>query len=125
MPARIPEECDRLFARLANAGDLDGLLGLYEPDASLVEQDGAVAHGRAAIREALRLLLATRPAFTLDVEKVIGAGDDLAVIYDDWSMAATAPDGSPIAMSGRALEVVRRQRDGSWLFAIDDPFGRG
>jgi ketosteroid isomerase-like protein len=26
-------------------------------------------------------------------------------------------------MSGRSVEVVRRQADGSWRFAIDFPFG--
>lgn len=125
MPAHTPEECDELFARYANAGDLDRLIALYEPDASFVEQDGAVVRGRAAIRESLRILLSTMPAFTVRVDKVIRAGDDLAALYDDWSVTATAPDGSPVAMSGKALEVVRRQEDGSWRFAIDDPFGRG
>ena len=28
------------------------------------------------------------------------------------------------AMEGKSAEVVRRQPDGTWLFAIDDPYGR-
>lgn len=124
MPAHTPEECDKLFARYVNSGDVEGLLDLYEPDASFVQQDGAVARGTSAILDSLRALVEMRPAITVEVRKVIAAGDDLATIYDDWSMTGTAPDGSPVAISGKALEVVRRRTDGVWRFAIDDPFGR-
>ena len=34
MAARTPDEIDRLFAQALNAGDLDGLVALYEPQAS-------------------------------------------------------------------------------------------
>src|SRR5207249_1628149 len=39
MPARTPEDCDRLFAEHVNAGDLEALLALYEPGCSLVRAD--------------------------------------------------------------------------------------
>ena len=35
MPAQTPEELDLLFAKDLNAGDLDGLVALYEPVATL------------------------------------------------------------------------------------------
>jgi len=35
------------------------------------------------------------------------------------------PDGAIIEQRGKAVEVVRRQADGTWRFAIDDPFARG
>lgn len=59
------------------------------------------------------------------VTRVVLAGDDLASVYNDWIMQAKAPDGTPITRSGKAIELVRRQADGAWLFAIDDPFARG
>lgn len=61
MPARAPEECDALFAQHANAGDLDPFVALYEPRASLVQQDGSAATGTAAIRDALASLVAMKP----------------------------------------------------------------
>jgi ketosteroid isomerase-like protein len=45
MPARTPEQIHRLFEEAFNAGDLDGLMELYEPDAALIAQPGSVAHG--------------------------------------------------------------------------------
>jgi uncharacterized protein (TIGR02246 family) len=125
MAARTAEECDELFARYINAGDLDSLVGLYEVDGNLVQQDGSAAHGRAAIRAALTGFVAMRPKLVMNVTRVVRAGDDLAVLYNDWSMTAKGPDGQPTAMTGKAIEIVRRQSDGGWLFAVDDPFARG
>lgn len=124
MSARTPEECDALFATNINGGDLEGLVALYEPQASLVQQDGTAARGTAAIREGLAGFVAMKPKITMNVTKVVRAGDDLAVLYNDWSLTAKGPEGTPIAMSGKAMEIVRRQRDGTWLFAVDDPFAR-
>jgi uncharacterized protein (TIGR02246 family) len=124
MPARTPEECDSLFAVSVDKGDLEGLVALYEPKASLVQQDGTTASGSAGIREGLAGLVAMKPKITMNVTKVVRAGDDLAVLYNDWSMTAKGPDGKPIAMSGKAMEIVRRQSDGTWKFVVDAPFAR-
>jgi uncharacterized protein (TIGR02246 family) len=119
------EDCDRLFAERLNAGDLDGLVALYEPDATLVRQDGSAAMGTAAIRAELAPLVDARPQITMNVVRVLTAGDDLAVLYNDFHMTATGPDGKRTALDGRAVEVVRRQRDGTWRYAVDDPTARG
>lgn len=125
MAARTPEETDQLFARYANGGDLAGLAALYEPRGCLVAQDGTVATGPAAIREALSGLVGARPQLRMNVHRVVRAGDDLAVLYNDWTMSATGPDGATVEMAGKATEVVRRQADDTWLFAVDDPWARG
>jgi hypothetical protein len=54
MPASTPEQIHRLFEEAFNAGDLDGLMELYEPDAALIAQPGSVAHGSAQARAALQ-----------------------------------------------------------------------
>lgn len=71
-----------------------------------------------------RRLVALRPAFQTRVVSVV-TRDDLAVVYNDWTLTATSSGAPPIERSGKAMEVVRRQPDGSWRFAIDDPFARG
>jgi uncharacterized protein (TIGR02246 family) len=125
MAAHTPEECDRLFAEYMNGGKLDALVALYEPRAVFVPQEGAPVTGTAGIREALAGFMAMKPALKMNVTKAVRAGDDLAVLYNDWNMSATGPDGSVVNGAGKAVEIVRRQADGTWRFAVDDPFARG
>ena len=76
--------------------------------------------GHAAIRAALGELLGSKPRIQMKTAR-IAKGGDLAVLYSEWILASTGPDGARNEMSGRSVEVVRRQADGSWKFAIDDP----
>ena len=124
-PAQTPEECDELFAIYMNAGEPDQLITLYEPSASLVREDGTVATGTVAIRAALNASIAALSLITMNVTRTVRVGDDLAILYNDWSLHARGPKGAAVESSGRAIEVVRRQPDGRWLFAADDPFARG
>jgi uncharacterized protein (TIGR02246 family) len=122
MSARSPEEVDPLFAQALNAGDIDALMALYEPQASLMPAPGKVVVGTAAIREALAAFLAGRPNITLS-QRLVSRADDLALVTSKWELSMTGADGQRSTMNGQSVEVVRRQADGSWRFAIDMPFG--
>jgi uncharacterized protein (TIGR02246 family) len=123
--ATSPAACDRLFGEHVNAGDLTALMSLYEPGCSLVRRDGSVARGHAEIRQVFERLLALHAKMSTEIVKVVQSGEDLAMVYNDWHMSATRPDGEPVEASGKAIEVVRRQPDGTWRFILDDPFARG
>ena len=122
MPARNPEELDRLFSEALNAGNLEALVALYEPQATLTPEPGHVVTGAQAIREALRAFVALKPTLTLDVKTLAQTGD-LALTSAKWVLSGTGPDGHQTTMSGHSVEVSRRQPDGSWLFVIDTPWG--
>jgi uncharacterized protein (TIGR02246 family) len=124
MSARNPEDLDRLFAQALNAGDLDALTALYEPQAALTPMPDKLVNGTAAIREALAGFLAAKPKITLTPRMVAQAGD-IAVVTAKWELAMTGEDGKPANATGQSVEVARRQPDGRWLFAIDLPFGVG
>jgi len=124
MSPRTPEDVDRLFDEHLNAGDLDALVALYEPGATLIPAPGESATGPDAIRQAFVGFLAMKPKIRMNVVQVLRAGDDLAMLFNDWTMSGTGPDGTAMNMAGKAIEIVRRQRDGSWRFAIDHPFAR-
>lgn len=105
--AQEPEELGRLFLERANAGDLDGVVSLYETDAILVVAPGQFVVGHVAIRDFYRDLLATGPQFTGDVRP--------ALRYDRLALTSTRFTG------GATAEGARRQADGSWLWVIDQP----
>ncbi len=118
-----PEACDRLFADCVARGDLDALLSLYEEAATFVREDGSCVNGRAAIREELSPLVAARPRMKMHVRRVVPAGADLALLFNDWTFSAAGEDGVVEPQAGSAMEIVRRQPDGSWRFVLDDPHG--
>jgi len=122
MAARTPEDVDRLFAAALNAGDIDALVALYEPEASLSPAPGKQVSGHAAIRDALAHFVAAKPRMDLSV-RVIAQSGDLALCTARWKLAMTDAEGKPQEVAGQSVEVVRRQADGRWLFAIDEPFG--
>ncbi|GMQ85302.1 MAG: hypothetical protein BMS9Abin07_0868 [Acidimicrobiia bacterium] len=122
MPATSPEQIHRLFEEAFNAGDLDALLALYEPDAALIPQPGVVAQGLDQIGPALQKFLDIGGKMRLDTKQVVTVGD-LAYLMNRWSLTATNEDGSPFEMGAVTGEVARRQADGSWLYVIDNAVG--
>ena len=57
-----------------------------------------------------------------DTRRVIG-NDDLAIIISDWKLTYAGEDGAPVELGDTTTDVVRRQSDGAWLIAVDNPFG--
>jgi SAM-dependent methyltransferase/ketosteroid isomerase-like protein len=108
-PARAPEDLGEFFIERASAGDVEGLVALYEPDAVLAFAPGRVAVGHDEIRAAYRELLAGRPAFASGGQRPPLRNGDLALT------STRLPGG------GTTVEVARRQPDGTWLWAIDQP----
>ena len=122
MSVRSPEEIDRIFERELNAGNLDGLVALYEPTAAFTVEPGKVVTGTAAVREAIAGFLALKPNISLSPRVLANTGD-IAMVSSKWKLKGTAPDGSAVDLSGESVEIVRRQADGTWKFVIDSPWG--
>ena len=122
MPANTPEQCDILVGQAISSGDVEAALALYEPDAAFVTEPGQTVTGAQAIREAISNFVAMKPTLNVEVPLVVQSGDT-AILYSQWTITGTAADGSPVDMSGKGQEVVRRQADGNWLFVIDNPWG--
>ncbi len=107
--AREPEDLGRFFVERANAGDVDGLVALYEPGAVLVFPPGQITTGRDAIRHVYRELLSDRPRF---------AAGEIRPALRNGDLALTS---TRLAAGGATVEVAHRQPDGTWLWVIDQP----
>ncbi|SRR5712691_9978159 len=108
-PAMQPEDLGRFFLERANAGDVEGLVALYEPEAVLAFPPGRLATGHEEIRKVYTELLADRPTFS-------SAGQPPAIRHGDLALTSTRLPGG-----GATVEVARRQTDGSWRWVIDQP----
>jgi ketosteroid isomerase-like protein len=124
MGAGSPEEMVTAWEKVINAGDIDGVLAFYGPEAVMVrpKEEGGPVNGPDGIRQVLGQFLALDPIFTLILHRATESGQ-VALIVGDWSLEGTGPDGSAVTMNGRFRDVLHRQSDGSWLIAIDNPFG--
>jgi enoyl-CoA hydratase len=120
MSAHDPEDLHRLFAEHANAGQLEGLLSLYEEGATLIGPDGAHAEGGTAIRERLEGLLAMAPRITPISNRALVVGD-IALMSNRCRMTFGQDGDGHGGFECSATEVARRQPDGSWRYVIDDP----
>ena len=122
MTASTPEQVIELFAERLGEGDVEGALDLYDDEATFAVQPGQVVRGKEAIREALGTFAALEPNLTGAIEKALIA-NDVALVINRWSLDGRRPDGDPVRMAGVSADVLRRDRDGLWKIAIDDPWG--
>jgi uncharacterized protein (TIGR02246 family) len=122
MPHAGLEKTIQAFFDAFNRGDLDAIIELYEPNATMVPQPGQTGEGRVAIREALTHFLATRPILTMEQKSLVIAGD-IALLIVKATLLGKGRDNAPVQMEHSSSDVLRRQVDGRWLFVIDNPWG--
>ncbi len=121
MTANTPTEVNDRLIEAINTGDIEAALAMYEPEAAFETAEGTVT-GTAAIREVMESFIAMKPSISMVAKDAVQTGD-IAITGGTWSLTGTGPDGEALEMTGRSVEVVRRQADGRWLFAIDAPNG--
>jgi uncharacterized protein (TIGR02246 family) len=112
---------DSAFATAAGAGDAAGLAAMYLADASLMPPNAATIHGRDGIQKFWGAFLdAGRLNITVTAEAVEGRGD-LAYARGRYTLDLTpkAQGAAPVHDEGKFLEILRRQPDGTWRYAVD------
>lgn len=114
-----PQEMHGIIKEYVEAGDLDGIVSLYEEGAAMPNNEGTTVTGLAAIRENMSAFVAMEAKLTFEPATVHQAGD-IALVHAKWSAKGNGPDG-PIEFAGVTSEIVRRQPDGTWLYLVDDP----
>lgn len=117
-----PESLHSEFQRCFDAGDLDGLMALYEDGATFVTEEGDELRDKAAIRAALAGFLDAGGTMKSRTRYAVRAGD-IALLSNEWHFSGTGPDGEAFEMTGRTTEVARLQPDGRWLMVVDHPWG--
>jgi ketosteroid isomerase-like protein len=106
-PARDPQDLERLLIDRQHAGDVEGMVALFEPQAVVDCGEGKVLVGRDEIRRYFAEVVASGHKFARGTQQP-------ALICGDLALTSTRlPDGAVTA------EVARRQGDGTWLWAID------
>jgi uncharacterized membrane protein/ketosteroid isomerase-like protein len=118
-----PEDWPRVFEQHLNAGDLDAVIGLYEPEARFVMRSGQTLVGHDAIRELLSGLIGAKTKFHSRMVRTVSVGD-IAQLYTDFEGTTVDSSGNTVPVHSKAIEVLRRQPDGGWKLIMGDPNGR-
>jgi hypothetical protein len=106
-PARDPQDLERLLVARQWAGDVAGMVALYEPHAVIDCGDGQILRGLGAIRAYFAETVAAGRKFQQGEQRP-------AVFSGNLALTSTRlPDGTITS------EVARRQADGTWLWVID------
>jgi uncharacterized protein (TIGR02246 family) len=118
MAATEPGQVIEKFAEFFNSGDLEGLASLYEDGAVFIPEPGTVRSDAAGLRAAYQGFLDTKGTVTIVSTSALVKGD-LALTHAHWRL--DIPGGQ--ALEHTSAEVARRQPDGTWRYAIDNPYG--
>ncbi|WP_218000306.1 YybH family protein [Millisia brevis] len=97
------------FIEHANAGDVDALVALYEPDAVLAFPPGAASTGHAQIRAVYEQFVSFAPPLTRGTLHPPLICGDLALTV------ATQTNGD------LTVGIARRRADGTWRWVVDQP----
>ena len=117
MAASSATDLIRMFSDYFSAGDIDGLMGLYEKDAVFPNHHGTFK-GAAQIRPVLQGYINSGAAIAFN-RQVAFETSDLALVQNGWTLTTSGGE----KFTGVSVEVARKQPDGTWKYAIDSPDG--
>jgi hypothetical protein len=105
-----PKDVIRLVAERLNAGDTAGVAALYEPHAVLAYPADRLVTGRDAIQATYQQLADAGVKFAIEAPLP-------PVRFEELALASTPSADN----TGVRVQVLRRQRDGSWLGSSTGP----
>ena len=120
MKAADPKNLNEHYNALFRAGDLEGLVGLYEPNAVLCLAPGRQLTGHAQIREQMKALLTFQGELEATQMSCV-QHDDLAMLHAKWSFRGTDGTGNAVSIGGHSSKLARKGSDGAWRYVMDLP----
>ena len=102
------------------AGDTDSALACYTEDAIVMAQPGQPLSGAQSVRQFTINAAALPIVFG---KRDVWAADDIALHMVAWTLTVTDEAGSTHDVHGRTTDVLKKDADGRWLIAIDNPWG--
>ncbi|HEX2259703.1 MAG TPA: nuclear transport factor 2 family protein [Actinomycetota bacterium] len=119
VPSEAIDKELRAFQDAVNAGDLEALVGSYEPGAIFVVEPEKPANGVEEIRQTWAGILTMQPTFELNGTGLYHSGD-LALGTRKWTLDGKDAEGNPVHLEGHCVATYRRQQDGRWLLVLDN-----
>ena len=125
-PALAADASDKPVQDMSQAlakRDAKGVAANYTEDASLVEVDGHLMHGRAEIEkyytDMFAKTAANAPPDKVSITPVKDRKHGATTVLEDgtWTFDGMGPDGKPASQHGAYTCVLVQQKNGQWLIA--------
>jgi ketosteroid isomerase-like protein len=117
-----PEDLYPALSEAYDACNLEAVLSLYDPKAVFVIKPSHVTESPAELRAAMQHLIALRGRLTVNPDSFVRS-DDVVLVLGTFTLSGRRTDGTPFERTSRFADVLRRQPDGRWLIAVDNPYG--
>lgn len=114
-------QSDAAWSKVAEANQLDEMIGYFLEDAVMLAPNEAMAAGKEAIRKMVGDMFAI-PGFVIKwrATKVeVARSGDLGYSLGTYELSMNDPQGTPMADRGKYVTVWKKQADGSWKVAVD------
>lgn len=102
--------------------DVAGAMTCFDPQGVFINRDGKEIRELIQIEKAIEHLSASGPEIKGANPHVTTIGA-LSLWLDEWEMTGKAPDGHMMKMNGHTTCLMKRNKEGIWLWLIDNPFG--
>ncbi|HEX3510077.1 MAG TPA: SgcJ/EcaC family oxidoreductase [Solirubrobacteraceae bacterium] len=121
MPVDGPDTLAALFASAVTAGDVEGALGLWIEDATLISASGEVLRGREQMEPVVRALVDNGIALEAELDALYRAR---GVALGTGRLTMSGSDGEGRSHSSQSTStVVYLETEDGWRIAIDAPWG--
>ena len=129
--AQTPAELLNLLGQRIVAKDVEGIIALQEREAAIIDWDGSVIRGHAAIRAFYVEWFKSDPILQVNPLQIVEAGGTRvgntvigrsASVMGTYTLEQDGPDGSRVSFSGNFCDIVRQQLNGTWLYIQDNPY---
>ncbi len=110
---------DDAWAKAANAGDVEGLVALYAPDAVLYAPDSMEARGTAAIRALYTAMFAANTVSNASITSTYQTSGDLSTGWGTATLTMTPKAGGAPMTATVRVTAVAKKIDGKWLYVAD------
>ena len=117
-----PNTGHEIYTKALNDKNLDVLLDIYADDAVMVSRGGRVIRGKEEIRQFFVDTIKAIDTFTLTTVFRMDY-EDTVVFRSRYRLIMNTPDGGKATQATSGIEVMRKQKDGNWLFVADHHYG--
>jgi len=115
---RNAEDAHATLAAAFNTGNLATVLSMYDYNGIIVPEPDKPVTGKEKFEEAIKSILSIKGKMEIKTVYCLQT-EDLAVGRSEW----TIKDGNEVKVSAKGIEVMKRQKDGTWKIVIDHAFG--